>query len=122
MTCQRIFIRRLLNDAALFQRLLLLTNLYSPEQWKANTLRPAALLGDKSSAHGHPEFDESVLNSQWPIYIMCGKDTLEKRKAIKQKPKKKAKASTSMVVQYPNVRGHQGSTELMQALLIIKFQ
>ena len=68
-------------------------------------LKPAALLGDKSSAHGHPDFDESLLNTQWPIYIMGGKDTLEKRKAIKQKPKKKAKASTSMLILYPNVRG-----------------
>ena len=79
------------DDAALFQRLLLLANLYSPEQWKANALKPAALLGDKSFAHGHPDFDESMLNSQWPIYIMGGQYTLENRKAIKQKLKKTAK-------------------------------
>ena len=93
------------DDSALFQRLLLLTNLYSPSQWKSNELKPAPLLGDKSSALGHPDFDESMLNSQWPIYIMGGQDTLEKRKAIKQKPKKNAKCSTSMFILCPNVRG-----------------
>lgn len=110
------------DDAALLQRLLLLTSSYSPVQWKANVLRPAALLGDKSSAVGHPDSDEAMLNSQWPIFIMGGKDTVVKRKAIKQKPKKKAKAVLSMLAQYPNVRGRQGSTGPTQASLTIKFQ
>ena len=89
----------------MFQRLLLLTNLYSPAQWKNNELKPAPLLGDKSCALKHPDFDSTCINSQWPIFIMGGDETLEKRKAIKQKPKKKAKCSTSMLCLYPNVRG-----------------
>ena len=45
------------DDAGFFQRLLLLTNLYSPEQWKADNFRHAPLLGDKTPAVGHPDFD-----------------------------------------------------------------
>ena len=60
------------DDAGLFQRLLLFTNLYAPEQWTANILRPPALLGDKTSAEGHPGFDESLINSQWSIYLIWG--------------------------------------------------
>ena len=77
------------DDQALFQRLLLLTNLYYPSQWKNNELKPAPLLGDKSSALGHPDFDDSLLNSQWPIFIMGGSETLEKRKNIKQNQRKR---------------------------------
>ena len=91
------------DDVVLFRRLLLLTSLYSPEQWKANVLRLVVLLGDKSSVVGHPDFDEAMLNSQWPILIMGGKDNVEKRNVIKQKQKKKVKAVLSMLAQYPNV-------------------
>ena len=55
------------NDVCSFNRLLLLTNLYSPDQWRCNVLRPAPLLGDKSTAIGTEGFDDSIVNSQWCI-------------------------------------------------------
>ena len=79
------------NDHGLWTRLCLLTNLYSPSQWKAGELRPAPILADKSSAIGSEGFDSSMINSQWPLFIMGGSTRAEdNRKAIKKKkPKKK---------------------------------
>ena len=97
------------DDAALFQRLLLLTNLYSPEQWESGLIRPAPLLGDKSPAEGSPLFDPSLINSQWSIYLMGVAQEQDNRKAIKKKPpKKKASSFTIEPCWYPSVPGVDG--------------
>ena len=44
------------NDKGLFCRLLLLANLYSPDQWSRNVLRPVPMLADKSAAIGSENF------------------------------------------------------------------
>ena len=58
------------DDAPLYARLSLLMNLYSPQQWLENVLRPLPMLADKSSALEDPAFDENALNSQWVISSM----------------------------------------------------
>ena len=86
--CQRIFIQRVLTTKGLFCRLLLLTNLYSPDQWSRNVLRPVPMLADKSMAIGSENFDGTVINSQWPILTEAGSSRQEdNRKPIKKKAK-----------------------------------
>lgn len=97
------------DDAGLFQRLLLLTNLYSPEQWESGLMRPEPLLGDKSPAKGSPLFDPSLINSQWSIYLIGVAQEQDNRKAMKKKPpKKKASSFTIEPCWYPNVPGVDG--------------
>ena len=82
------------NDIGLFNRLLLLTNLYSPEQWRQNILRPTPILGDKTLAIGTEDFDDMLVNSQWSI-LTGGPSTKQEdnRKPIKKKAKPKKMAS-----------------------------
>ena len=81
------------NDNALFNRLLLLTNLYSPDQWRQNVLRPTPILGDKTLAVGSEDFDIKLFNSQWPLLVGSASTKQEdNRKPIKKKAKPKKMA------------------------------
>ena len=93
------------DDAALYARLWLLMNLYSPQQWIDNVLRPLPLLADKSSALEDPDFDKNALNSQWVIFSMSKSTKVEdKKKAIKKKPVKQKAAEfvLALPTAYPN--------------------
>ena len=81
-------------------RLLLLTNLYSSDQRVRDILRPAPLLGDKSSAIGSESSDGSFLNSQWSIL----NDASSSKQEDNRKPsKKKAKPKKMAGVLYPQI-------------------
>ena len=87
------------NDAGLFSRLCLLTNLYSPMQWSSGLLRPAPLLADKSAANLSPDSDSSVVNSQWPILVLGPSSRPEdNRKPIKKKNKKETKRMLGIIM------------------------
>ena len=82
------------NDIGLYNRLLLLTNMYSPDQWRTNVLRPAPLLGDKSSAIGSEGYDNTAINTQWSVLSAAQSAKQEdNRKPIKKKAKPKKMAS-----------------------------
>ena len=81
-------------------------NLYSPEQWNDNVLRPMPLLGDKSSALEDPVIDKDALNSQWMIFIMSKSTKAEDNKKAIKKKAVKPKAAEFMIeqlVSYPHV-------------------
>ena len=82
------------NDVALYSRLLLLTNMYSPDQWKKNILRPPPLLGDRSSAIGSEGFDSTATNSQLSVLSAAQSAKQEdNRKPIKKNAEPKKMAS-----------------------------
>ena len=88
------------NDNGLFNRLLLLTNLYSPDQLSRNVLRPVPTLGDNTLADGSENFDVALLNPQVPILTEAGSSRQEdNRKPIKKKAKPKKMAG----VLYPQI-------------------
>ena len=74
----------------------------SPQQWREDALRPAPLLGDKSSALEDPYFNSSLMNSQWAIFSMSKSTEAEdNKKAIRKKPVNK-KVNEFLIEHHPS--------------------
>ena len=81
-------------------------NLYSPDPWRLGDLRPDPLMADKSNARDSPDFDDTIVNSQWSILNMSGSSKAEdNKKAIKKKTPKVKKMVSINASLYPSHRG-----------------